>query len=177
MTQPEGYDPTAIDIDFDPLQKRMRGHAYHGDTPFDVPFISEVKGVENLWQGGCTNFLRLPRGIVNLVSLYPWEQYEVEHDLVSRLEVRMYDSVNDAPDMAQVIQVATWVNAARKQGPTLVHCQAGLNRSGLVAATALMLEGMAADEAVKTLRDSRSPAVLCNSRFVEMLREFDTDLR
>ena len=113
--------------------------------------------------------VRLPRNIVHLVSLCPWESYDVGHTLDSRLEVRMYDSVDDVPDLDQVVQIAKWVNACREQGPTLVHCQAGLNRSGLVAATALVLDGFTAAEAVATLRASRSPAVLCNPAFLEML--------
>lgn len=174
MTQPQGYDPTAIDIDFDPLQQRMRGVAFHGNARFDVPYISEVMGAENLWQGGCKNFLVLPRGIVNLVSLYPWEQYEVEHDLISRLEVRMYDSVNDTPSIAQVERIADWVNACRREGPTLVHCQAGLNRSGLVSAVALLRdgEGRTPEQVIEMLRSSRSPAVLCNPVFEKMVLNY-----
>jgi protein-tyrosine phosphatase len=169
------FDPTAIDIEFNPHQQRMRGVAFYGDTHFDVPYMSEVKGAINLFQGGCRNMLTLPRNIEHLVSLYPWEAYDVMHDLESRLEVRMYDSVNDGPDMEQVVQVATWVNACRKQGPTLVHCQAGLNRSGLVSAIALILDGAAPDEAITMLRQSRSPAVLCNPNFEKMVREFIPD--
>lgn len=177
MTQPQSADPTAIDIEFDPFAQRMRGTAFHGDKDFDVPYISRVQGALNLYQGGCRNMLTLPKYIAHLVSLYPWEQYDVVHDLDSRLEVRMYDSVDDAPDMRQVVRIATWVNAVRQYGPTLVHCQAGLNRSGLVAATALILEGKTAEQAIKMLRDSRSDAVLCNERFVEMLHEFDSQHR
>lgn len=173
MTQPQSADPTAIDIEFDPLQQRMKGVAFHGATPFDVPYISKVLGGHNLYQGGCRNMLTLPKNIKHLVSLYPWEQYDVLHDLDSRLEVRMYDSVNEAPDMEQVQRIAAWVNECRVDGPTLVHCQAGLNRSGLVSAVALIMEGKSADQAIKMLRTSRSEAVLCNPRFVEMIREFD----
>lgn len=173
MTQPESVDPTAIPIRFDPQQQRMRGIAVHGNAPFDVPYLSKVEGVENLYQGGCTNGLRLPRFIDHLVSLYPWEQYDVRHDLDSRLEVRMYDSVNAGPDMDHVVQVATWVNQCREQGPTLVHCQAGLNRSGLVTAVALILGGCTPEEAIDMLRASRSPAVLCNPVFEKMVLDFE----
>lgn len=172
MTPDHEVDPTAIDIEFDPHHQRMAGTAYHGNKDFDVPYISEVKGAINLFQGGCHNMLTLPRNIEHLVSLYPWEAYDVEHDLGSRLEVRMYDSVDDAPDMAQVVHVAKWVNACREQGPTLVHCQAGLNRSGLVAAVALVLEGYIPEDAITLLRLSRSDAVLCNPAFEKMVMEF-----
>lgn len=173
MTQPESIDPTAIDIRFDPRHQRMSGVAVHGNARFDVPYISEVVGAENLWQGGCTNLLRLPGHIEHLISLYPWEQYDVEHDLDSRLEVRMYDSIDHGPDLDQVVQIATWVNQCRAQGPTLIHCQAGLNRSGLVAAVALILGGCTPEEAIEMLRASRSPAVLCNPAFERMVLGFE----
>lgn len=163
-------DHTRINnLDFDPQQKRMRGHAIHGNTPFDVPFISEI--AENLWQGGCENGLILPSFIENVVSLYPWEKYNQRGDgiIASYLTVKMYDSQDQA--FGQVIEIARWVNAARKHGPTLVHCQAGLNRSSLVAATALVLDGLTGREAVDLIREKRSPACLCNSAFEHWIVE------
>lgn len=159
-------DPTRIDIDFDPKVQRMTGVAYHGHTPFDVPFISEI--APNLWQGGCRNGLTLPGNIKHLVSLYPWESYTYEHDLDSAINVRMYDSVDQGFD--QVDALAAWVNVCRKTGPVLVHCQAGLNRSSLVAARALVLDGMEPDAAISLIREKRSPACLCNEAFELWLR-------
>jgi protein-tyrosine phosphatase len=158
-------DPTRIDIRFDPREQRMFGTAIHGDTPFNVPFISQIDG--NLWQGGCTNGLVLPDSFEHIVSLYPWEEYTINHDMKSKLTVRMYDDANQA--MEQVDDIALWVNTCCKDGPTLVHCQAGLNRSGLIAARALMLGGMTALDAIALLRATRSPAVLCNKAFVAHL--------
>jgi protein-tyrosine phosphatase len=52
----------------------------------------------------------------------------------------------------------------------VVHCQAGLNRSGLIAALVLMDSGAyGADGAIELLRAKRSEAVLCNQKFVEYL--------
>lgn len=166
-------DPTAIDIDFDPREQRMRGVAVHGNVPFDVPFISQID--ENLWTGGCQNGLILPRHIEHVVSLYPWESYQTlgRAKLFTDLKVRMYDTARGGPDPEHVRAIATWVNVCRSMGPTLAHCQAGLNRSGLVAAAALMLGGMSADEAITLLREKRSPAVLCNSAFIRWLREWN----
>lgn len=79
----------------------------------------------------------------------------------------MYDSSDQG--FAQVDAIAAWVNVCRKDGPTLVHCQAGLNRSGLVAARALTLDGMNAADAIALLREKRSPAVLCNRSFESWL--------
>lgn len=163
-------DPTRIDIEFDPTQQRMRGIAYHGHTPFDVPFISQID--ETLWQGGCEHGLVLPAQIRHLVSLYPWEQYKVLHELDSQVTVRLYDDLS-GPNRDQMITLATWINVCRKTGPTLVHCQAGLNRSGLLAGLALVLDGATPEEAIERLRKGRSPAVLCNPVFEKWLREFE----
>jgi hypothetical protein len=158
-------DPTRIAIEFDPQRQRMVGISAHGLMRFDVPFISEI--VPGLWLGGCEDGLILPSFIHHLVSLYPWEKYTVNHELDSSLEVRMYDSVDQA--FGQVDGIAAWVNVCRGTGPTLVHCQAGLNRSSLVAATALILEGMPADQAVALIRKKRSPACLSNPSFERWL--------
>lgn len=162
-------DPTRIELNpddlLDPRIARMRGTTYHRGIYFDVPFVSEV--AENLWMGGCTDGLILPDEIRNLVSLYPWERYTVHHELQSVLTVRMYDSLDQG--LAQVDGIARWVNASREQYVTLVHCQAGLNRSGLIVARALILGGMEPPDAIALLRDKRSPAVLCNDAFEEWL--------
>lgn len=158
-------DPTAIDIQFDPTKQRMVGVATHGMTPFDVPFISEL--APNLWQGGCQQGLILPEFIDYVVSLYPWEKYTINHG-AERTEITMYDSLDQATH--QVDEIAAKVNELRKKGVVLVHCQAGLNRSSLIATRALMLEGMTADEAIKLVRAKRSPACLCNPAFEAYLR-------
>lgn len=168
-------DPTRIDITFDPRERRMRGTATHGMTPFDVPFISHVEG--NLWQGGCANGLVLPTDIEHVVSLYKWERYTVEHELRSFTEITAYDSADGDGEalggmsIEQVLAIAATVNEACETGVTLVHCQAGLNRSGLIAATALVLSGTCATgaEAVALIRERRSPAVLCNPAFESWL--------
>lgn len=162
-------DPTRIDIDTDPTTRRMSGVAYHGNTPFDVPFISEIGA--NLWQGGCEEGLLLPSYITHVISLYPWERYEIIHEVRSELYVQMYDS--ESQGYEQVDAVAEWINLCRRTGPTLVHCQAGLNRSSLVAARALFLDGIVTgSKIVEHLRETRSPAVLCNPAFEREVRSW-----
>lgn len=158
-------DPTRIALATDPLARRMSGVSMHGLIPFDVPFMTEI--APNLWQGGCADGLVLPRNIRHLVSLYPWESYTIRHELDSAMSVRMLDGLGE--DMGKITALAAWVNACRTSGPVLCHCQAGLNRSSLVVATALMLEGATADEAIKLIREKRSPACLCNPEFEEWL--------
>lgn len=159
-------DPTAIPMQVDPTKQRMKGIAVHGNTPFDVPYISNIH--ENLWQGGCRDGLVLPTNIKHLVSLYPWESYTVNHELHSSLEVVMYDSLGQSLD--QVDAIAEWVKVCVADAPTLVHCQAGLNRSSLVAGTALKKLGFSGEEAVEMLRSRRSPACLCNPTFAVAVR-------
>lgn len=163
-------DPTRIDIKRDPLARRMRGVAVHGSTPFDVPYMSEI--ADNLWVGGCADGLTLPSSIRHVVSLYPWERYTVRHELDSFVTVRMFDSI-EGVNRGIVDNLARWVNVSRHSGPVLVHCQAGLNRSGLVAGAALIRSGRTADEAIALLREGRSPACLCNATFVEFLHDYE----
>ena len=168
----EDNDPTKVVLQTnvkkqnDPTLIRMSGVAVHGNTPFDVPFISQIEG--NLWQGGCQAGLQLPHFFKHIVSLYPWESYRINHDMDSQMYVKMYDSIEQS--FEQVDSIARWINVAKKSGPILVHCQAGLNRSSLVVAYSLMLDGMTADEAIDKLRTSRSEACLCNPAFEEYLR-------
>jgi hypothetical protein len=51
----------------------------------------------------------------------------------------------------------------------LIRCQAGVNRSGLVTALVLMLEGYDARDAIELIRERRAPAVLSNRHFVRWL--------
>lgn len=154
-------DPTRVELVNDPLERRFRGVAIHGNTPFDMPYMSHITG--NLYVGGCETGLMLPHNIKHLISLYPWERYGVEHQLLSFLEVTMFDSFDQ--DTAQVEAIAAWARECMETGPTLIHCQAGLNRSNLIAATVLIQQGMSPGEAVGLLRSKRSPAVLCNKAF------------
>lgn len=166
----ENEDPTKVDAFFDPRQRRMRGITNHKNLPFDAPIISNITG--NLWQGGCENGLLLPDELVHLVSLYPWEAYVLHDHVRSELTVTMYDSVDQEFD--QVLELAEHVSRCMDDGPTLVHCQAGLNRSALVAVSALKLRGWTAREAIDLARAKRSPAVLCNPAFEAwLLRDED----
>ncbi|WP_301119855.1 protein-tyrosine phosphatase family protein [Mycolicibacterium fortuitum] len=155
------HDPTAINMSTDPTKRRFVGVTFHGNHTFDVPYMTKV--ADNLWQGGCTAGLRLPRDIHHLVSLYLRERYETNNTR-TELYVTMYDSEDQRLD--QVDRIAQWVNDCRDDGPVLVHCQAGLNRSSLIVARALHIrEGWPGERIIAHLRAKRSPAVLCNPAF------------
>lgn len=148
----------------------IEGIAYHGETPFDMPLVTQVEG--NLWQGGTPATYppyAVPGYFQFVLNLYPWESYKVPKGTEVKA-VPLYDSFNGVPLATVMDELADWVNEKRAIGPTLVHCQAGLNRSGLVTAYALMKAGRTADEAISLLRAQRSPAVLCNEAFEKWLR-------
>lgn len=178
-------DPTAFDLHtlddeekalfleeqdiYDPRVRRIRAWSSHGNRPFDVPFITPL--ADNLWHGGVETGLVLPHEIVHVVSLYPWERYTTQkRGLRSFLEVLMYDSEDQG--FEQVEDIARWVNSIRDTGPVLVHCQAGLNRSSLVVAKAMILAGDVANgqEAIDKIRAARSDVCLCNPAFERWVR-------
>ena len=155
----------ATDLQADLASHHIEGIAIHGNTPFRADLISHITG--NLWTGGCINGVRLPDDFKAVVSLYPWEKYTLGPDTV-RVEHRLYDST-EVPDVEQMFQVARQVRDFYAAGKTLVHCQAGLNRSGLIAGLALVYDGCDPQWVVNLLREKRSPAVLCNRAFERWL--------
>ena len=144
----------------------IEGIAREGNMPFECPLITPV--LENLWQGGCRDGVSLQGHFKHIISLYPWERYNPDCELDSFTEVRLYDGPT-VPNEKQLFSLAQWINICRVHGPTLVHCQAGLNRSGLLTGLALVLSGMEPHEAIAKLRVGRSPAVLCNKQFEDWL--------
>lgn len=144
----------------------IEGIAREGNTPFICPLITQVEG--NLWQGGCINGVSLGGRFEHVISLYPWERFAPMRELQTFFEARLYDGPT-VPDEEQLYAIARLVNFCRKKGPTLVHCQAGLNRSALITSLALILEGEAPAAAIALLRKQRSPAVLCNKAFESWL--------
>lgn len=145
-----------------------------------LPLISHI--TDNLYVGGCLDGVDLGDYFSNVFSLYYWEKYAVGSETVVK-EWRMYDSHAgvEVADMDENIlsieEVADEVvSALDAGGNVLVHCQAGINRSNLTAALALMKwKGVSADEAIALLRSKRSPLVLANPAFEKYLRNIPTN--
>lgn len=144
----------------------IEGIAREGHTEFSCPLVTQVEG--NLWQGGCRDGVELGGFFKHIISLYPWERFNPQGELRTFVEIRLFDGPR-VPNEKQLHALADLINVARADGPTLVHCQAGLNRSGLVTGLALVKAGMKAEEAIALLRKSRCPAVLCNKAFEQYL--------
>jgi hypothetical protein len=146
---------------------RIEGFATHGGH-FSVPLYSQIQG--NVWMGGTPATAgNLAPEFDTIVCLYPWEKYRTLANTV-KVEAWLYDDASGQPDSDVVNMLAEFVNAALARGSVLVHCQAGLNRSSLVTARALMLNGMKADDAIALIREKRSPECLCNRTFEAWLR-------
>ncbi len=83
------------------------------------------------------------------------------------LDVResFVDSIeNEVPDTI-IEGLADQAERLMENGPVLICCTAGINRSPLVAARVLMRRGRTADEAISLLRARRGDIVLCNPTF------------
>lgn len=131
-----------------------------------VGLISEI--LPGLWMGGCKQGVRLPDEFGFVLSLYPWERYHLGATTL-RVEEKLYDSA-DVASPTLLADLAELAHGQWKAGKvTLIHCQAGLNRSGLITTLVLMRDGMPAVEAIALLREKRSEFVLCNSTFEHFL--------
>jgi hypothetical protein len=167
MTDQIARGEVTLSDDFN--KNRITGYVPHAanrglDPNLDVPLISHVEG--GLWQGGCPDYVavELPDGFDYVLSLYPWGAQYILPDGCERDIVTMYDSLGQG--LEQVDELAEGLAERLRNGQTiLVHCQAGLNRSGLLAAATLKKMGHTGEEALKLLRESRSPIVCCNETF------------
>ncbi len=142
----------------------IEGIAREGNKPFSVALISHIVG--NLWTGGCPQ-RGAPPDFDFIINLYPWETYPTHpHQVVTIAGLLDHGTV---PDPRILHTLASYVNECMKVGKTLVHCQAGLNRSALIATLALVHGGMEPASAIKLMREKRCDAVLCNSTFEKWL--------
>lgn len=131
----------------------------------ELPLFSRVG--HNIWMGGCP-VDSIPGDTQFIVSLYPWAEYTVPEG-ITITRAWLHDT-HEVPDVRLTIALARWVSAVRQIGSTVVHCQAGLNRSGLICALAMMVDGADADTAIAALRAARHDMVLCNTTFERWLR-------
>lgn len=153
----------------------MRTRQKERDTPGPSEPWNEI--VPGLWMGG--HYVTRPGGELELAIV------RAEFDLVVSLFTRsghgpapgvehVVREVPDAPlspgQLLAVQEAAELTAAAVRRGRrTLVRCHSGYNRSGLVAAQALIGLGHESGEAVRLVRERRSPSALNNPVFVDYL--------
>jgi hypothetical protein len=96
---------------------------------------------------------------------------------VKEMRYCIYDAQMDTIDLDELFTTARWAYNEWAEGKrVLIRCQAGWNRSGLITALVLMLDGIPATEAIDIIRHQRSENALCNPAFVEFLENLDLDL-
>ena len=84
-----------------------------------------------------------------------------------------FDDGEQLPDPETLHPLVDLLAELHYQGKTLlIHCEAGLNRSGLVTALVLRARSCSADDAIGTLRARRDPFVLCNADFERYVKEW-----
>ena len=110
--------------------------------------------------------------LVVLCALEDQRHRDIPSILVGLIDV---EDKMDRADITRALHAATAINDARRVGQrVLVTCQAGVNRSSLVAAMALIQSGWTAAGAIERIRERRDPPIgmmpLENRRFVQILR-------
>ena len=142
-----------------------------------TPLYSEV--APNLFMGGTDDLATIdqPQKLRNftgrnefdcVVTLYAWAapaNWGVEERRFGFPDANLIQEY-----IPTIVDLAFWAHAKWKAGKRMnIRCQAGLNRSGIVTALTLMIDGMSADDAIDTLREKRSTYALCNGEFEHWL--------
>lgn len=126
---------------------------------------------EDVVQRGKSNFsLAQPAPFDSVVCMYghanPIGYY------VREQRFGIADAELDEESKPEIRQLAQWLHSEWKMGKrAAAKCQAGWNRSGLIAALVLLHEGFSSDEAIALIRERRSPNALCNPHFVRYIEE------
>jgi hypothetical protein len=109
-----------------------------------------------------------------VVTMYAWAR-PVDWG-VEELRWGIYDSPTRGIDLDSMADTVAWAHRRWKAGKrVLIRCQAGLNRSSLVAALVLVRDGVEPGEAIAKIRRTRSPRALFNPKFVETILDADPD--
>ena len=135
--------------------------------------------IENLFMGGTddNDVIHLPANpyarrndlpFDSIVTMYAWARpadWKVQEYRYGVPDAQISDM-----DLARLRQAVIWGYKQWKRGDrTLIRCQAGLNRSGLVTALILMKSGMSAESAIKLIRKNRADIALFNDHYVKWL--------
>lgn len=128
--------------------------------------------VSGLWMGGNRDEPRHDK-FHAVLSLDWGGSKDITDDAIERMDWHFQDGAY-LPDLRELEEAVGWAWRQWYSGkPTLVRCQAGLNRSGLVVARLLIDTGMEAVQAIQLIRDKRSPDALFNAVFHDYLLTID----
>lgn len=125
---------------------------------------NEDKITDNLWIGG--NPVDVTK-FQYVIAVNHAPKYHIPNGTWA--VVYPFDDAAWLPDLDKLHKLADMVNEYSSLGPTLVHCSAGLNRSALVIALALIKRGMTGSDAIQLIRSKRGSDALYNQTFTEWL--------
>jgi hypothetical protein len=109
-----------------------------------------------------------------VVTMYAWAR-PVDWG-VEELRWGIMDSPTAGVDMESLRETVVWAHRRWKAGKrVLVRCQAGLNRSSLVAGLVLVRDGWSGAEAIDKIRRGRSDSCLFNTKFAGIVRGSDSE--
>lgn len=169
-------------MDFETLKQNWDAQPYRGyyvnhkgraASMDSVELISHIE--DNLYVGGCQQGVDLEDFFDHVFSLYMWEEYMIR-PTTARVTYKMYDTTegvaaedeNENPvPFYKIVEAVS--DALDTGGNVLVHCQAGINRSNLVAAGVLVHRGRSPQEAIDLLREKRGQLVLSNPTFEDYI--------
>jgi protein-tyrosine phosphatase len=139
----------------------------------------------NLWVGGLpTDFESVDKNFDALVlaakqhqDFFPVHKFPGTYVL----HVPLDDAKPSREEKVMALQAGLKVYELNKEGKkVLVTCAAGVNRSAMIAAMAMIIGGVSADEAIKRIRKRRHPVSgampLFNTHFVKLLQDVDAAL-
>lgn len=91
---------------------------------------------------------------------------------VQHFYLKVPDGGLNAQELTDIRTLADWATEAVREGKrVLCRCQAGINRSSLVAAFSLLRLGFEADDAIALIRLNRHPQALFNTHFQQYIAE------
>lgn len=159
------FESLSADLDSYPITGVLPGGTY-----VNLPLISHI--TDNLYVGGCQP-TDLGEFFSHVFSFFIWGRYDVADGVVLK-EYQMYDgNAVDSHTIANAVPEI--VQALEAGGNVLVHCQAGINRSNLVAVHVLReWKRLTSRDAIEFLREKRGSVVLANKTFEEYLLGLDS---
>jgi protein-tyrosine phosphatase len=144
----------------------------------ELSLVSEI--LPNLYMGGTDDYDIVQFG-KKLPELHEREEFDAVVTCYSYAQPMSWyvhenrygfaDGPLNPETFAKAKELASWLHSEWKAGAKcLSRCQAGLNRSGLVIALVLMMDGYSADEAIFLIREKRDRNALFNPDFVRKLQ-------
>jgi len=159
---------------------------------FDIPVDEKGRDVwskilKNLWIGGVDPKAGLSTPIKGQrhTEVWPFEAtltlYPLAHPVpwwTTEYRYGFADGPIEDEDINELFEAAAWAYRRWKSGDTtLIRCRRGINRSAMLLALVLMIDGYTPTRAINLIRKKRSPSALFNPDFEEFLRSSDVCAR